>query len=165
MTSLSEGNGNCKKPPGRPPPPLLSPAVNHPPHVKDETYRGSRRPNSRIHRQMARKKITSQQIIFNKIWGKGKQEKNDLLAYVPKRHPNTCPRKLIQNTLKIHRYLHNPTKKETSSAWAAAGKTEWQETNFMKLIISIRWIAITTENSTRNPPPQNLTHIKDDLSY
>jgi hypothetical protein len=40
MTSLSEGNRNCIKPPGRPPPPfplsspLLSPAVNHPPHAK-----------------------------------------------------------------------------------------------------------------------------------
>jgi hypothetical protein len=29
--------------------------------------------------------------------------------------------------------------KETSSAWAAAGKTEWQENNFMKLVISIWW--------------------------
>jgi hypothetical protein len=37
MTPLSEGNGNRKKPQGRPPPPfplLLSPAVSHPPHAK-----------------------------------------------------------------------------------------------------------------------------------
>jgi len=38
MTPLSEGNGNRKKPQGRPPPLffplLLSPAVSHPPHAK-----------------------------------------------------------------------------------------------------------------------------------
>ena len=37
MTPLSEGNGNHKKPQGRPPPffpLLLSPAVSHPPHAK-----------------------------------------------------------------------------------------------------------------------------------
>ncbi len=60
---------------------------------------------------MARKKRTYQQIILNKIREKGKQEENDLLVYVPIRHPNTYPRKLIQNTLKIHRYLNNPTKR------------------------------------------------------
>ncbi len=110
MTPLSEGNGNCKKPLGRPPPPPL-PSCESPTTCKDETYRGSRRPSSRIRRQMARKKRTSQQIIFDKIRGKRKQEKDDLLVYVPKRHPNTYPRKIIQNTLKIHRYLNNPTKR------------------------------------------------------
>jgi len=35
MTPLSEGNGNRKKPQGRPPPPLLpSPDVIHPPHAE-----------------------------------------------------------------------------------------------------------------------------------
>ncbi len=61
--------------------------------------------------------------------------------------------------------IYRIQQKDASSARAAAGKTEWQETNFMKLIISIRWIAITTEKSARKPPPQNLTHSKDDLSY
>jgi hypothetical protein len=60
---------------------------------------------------MARKKRTSQQIIFDKIRRKGKQEKDDLLVYVPKRQPNTYPRKIVQNTLKIRRYLHDPTKR------------------------------------------------------
>ncbi len=100
-------------PPSSPPPPF--PSCESPTTCKDETYRGSRRPSSRIRRQMARKKKTSQQIIFNKIRGKGKQEKDDLLVYVPKRHPNTYPRKIIQNTLKIHRYLNNPTKRSLIS--------------------------------------------------
>jgi hypothetical protein len=39
------------------------------------------------------------------------QEKDEQLVYVPRTHPNTYPRKFIQNTLKIHRYLHNPTKR------------------------------------------------------
>jgi hypothetical protein len=64
---------------------------------------------------MARKKRTSQQIIFNKIREKGKQEEDDLLVYVPKRHPNTYPRKNIQNTLKIHRYLNNTTERNSIS--------------------------------------------------
>ncbi len=56
MTSLSEGNENCKKPSGRPPPPPL-PSCESPTPCKDEPYRGSKRPSSRIRRQMARKKI------------------------------------------------------------------------------------------------------------
>ena len=103
-----------KKPQGDPPPlppPPPFPSCESPTTCKDETYRGSRRPSSRIRRQMARKKRTSQQIIFNKIREKGKQEKDDLLVYVPKKHPNTYPRKIIQNTLKNHRYLNNPTKR------------------------------------------------------
>ncbi len=79
--------------------------------MQDKAYRGSRRPSSRIRRQMARKKRTSQQTIFNKIQEKGKQEEDDPLVYVTKRHPNTYPREIIQNTLKIHRYLNNPTKR------------------------------------------------------
>ena len=65
MTSLSEGNRNCIKPPGKPPPPLPPlfpppfPSCESPTTCKDETYRGSRRPNYRIRRQMARKKRTS----------------------------------------------------------------------------------------------------------
>jgi hypothetical protein len=61
---------------------------------------------------MARKKRTSQQIIFNKIREKGKQEEDDLLVYVTKKHPNTYPRQIIQNALENHRYLNNPTKKK-----------------------------------------------------
>ena len=75
------------------------PSCESPTTCKDETYRGSRRPNTRIRRQMARKKKTSQQIIFSKIREKEKEEENDLPAYVPKKHPNTYPRKIIQNTL------------------------------------------------------------------
>ncbi len=75
MTPLSEGNGNRKKPQGRPPPPFSPPPLpscESPTTCKDEIYRGSRRPSYRIRRQMARKKRTSQQIIFNKIREKGK---------------------------------------------------------------------------------------------
>ncbi len=46
---------------------------------------------------------------------KRKQGEDDLLVYVPMRHPNTHPRKNIQNTLKIHQYLINPTKRISNS--------------------------------------------------
>ena len=99
----------AKSPQGDPPP--LSPAVNHPPHAKmKHTEEADALVPEFAARWRARKR-TSQQIIFDKIRGKGKQEKDDLLVYVPKRHPNTYPRKIIQNTLKIHRYLNNPTKR------------------------------------------------------
>jgi hypothetical protein len=85
---------------------------------------------------MARKKKTSQQIIFNKIREKGQREEDDLLVYVPKRHPNTYPRKITQNTLKIHRYLNNPAKR-TSISMSCSRKERMTGNNFMKLIISI----------------------------
>jgi hypothetical protein len=49
-------------------------------------------------------------LYSTKYEKKGKQEEDDLLVYVPKRHPNTYPHKHIQNTLKIHRYLNNTTR-------------------------------------------------------
>ena len=101
MTLLSEVKESHKKPPPLHPP-LVSPSCESSTTRKDETYRRSRRPNSRIRRQMARKKKTSQQIIFNKIREKGKKEENDLPAYITKEHPDTYPRKIIQYTLYIH---------------------------------------------------------------
>jgi hypothetical protein len=93
-----------EKAPRETPPPLSPstppfPSCESPATCKDETYRGSRRPNSRIRRQMARKKRTSQQIIFNKVREKREQEKDDPLVYIPNEHPNTYPRKFIQNIL------------------------------------------------------------------
>ena len=82
-----------------PPSPPSFPSCESPTTCKDETYRGSRRPSYRIRRQMARRKRTSQQIIFNTIRRKGEQEKDDPLGYVPSKHPNTYPRKFIQNRL------------------------------------------------------------------
>jgi len=141
MTPLSEGNGNRKKPQGRPPPPFFPPpplpSCESPTTCKDETYRGSRRPSPRIRRQMARKKRTSQQIIFNKIREKGKQEEDDLLVYVTKKHPNTYPRQIIQNALENHRYLNNPTKRSFISM-SRSRKMRITGNNFMKLVISIR---------------------------
>jgi hypothetical protein len=86
---------------------------------------------------MARKKRTSQQIIFNKIREKGKQEADDLLVYVTKKHPNTYPRQIIQNALKNHRYLNNPTKRSFISM-SHSRKMRITGNNFMKLVISIR---------------------------
>jgi len=90
-----------EKAPREIPPPLPPsfPSCESPTTCKDETYKRSRRPSYRIRRQMARRKRTSQQIIFNTIRRKGEQEKDDLLGYVPNKHPNTYPRKFIQNRL------------------------------------------------------------------
>jgi hypothetical protein len=96
MTSLSEGNRNCIKPPGRPPPlpfplssPLLSPAVNHPPHAKmKHTGEADALVTEFAARWRARKEHLSK-IIFNKIRRKGEQEKDDLLVYIQNKHPNT----------------------------------------------------------------------------
>jgi len=38
-------------------------------------------------------------LYSTKYEKKKKKEENDLPAYVPKKHPNTYPRKIIQNTL------------------------------------------------------------------
>ena len=119
-----------------PPPPPLS-RCDSPTPCRDEAYRRSRRPSPRIRRQMARKKRTSQQIIFNKIREKGKQEEDDLLVYVTKKHPNTYPRQIIQNALKNHRYLNNPTKRIFISM-SHSRKMRITGNNFMKLVISIR---------------------------
>jgi hypothetical protein len=127
-----------KKSPGKSPraPPTPPRNESHTPR-KDETYRGSRRPSPKIRRQMARKKRTSQRIIFNKIREKGKQEADDPLVYVTKKHPNTYPRKIIQNALENHRYLNNPTKR-SFIRMSRSRKMRITGNNFMQLVISIR---------------------------
>ncbi len=168
MTPLSEGNGNRnKKPQGRPPPPFFPPpplpSCESPTTCKDETYRGSRRPSPRNRRQMARKKRTSHQIIFNKIQKKGKQEEDDLLVYVTKKHPNTYPRTIIQNALENHRYLNNQTKWASSQSCSRKERitgNQLYEASRLYLMI-----ALEIQETTRKPPPQTLTHSKDDLSY
>ncbi len=143
------------------PPPF--PSCESPTTCKDETYRGSRRPSYRIRRRMARKKRTSQRIIFNTIRRKGEQEKDDLLVYVPSEHPKTYPRKFIRNRLKIHRYLQNPAERIFISMSCSRKKRmtgkQLYEANHLYLMI-----AFMSENS-RKLQPQHLISSKDDPSY
>ncbi len=114
---------DCKIPREKPPSPPPE-DVNHPPpaEMKYAEEAGALVPDSAA-RWRARGFILANYIqCSNKE--KKMQEKDELLVYGPKTHPNTYPRKFIQKTLQIHRYLNQPTKHETSSACAAAGKTE-----------------------------------------
>jgi hypothetical protein len=91
MTILSEVKESRKKPQGPPPspspPPPRFPSCESSTTCKEETYRGSRRPNTGIRRQMARKKETSQQIIFNNI--REKEKKRKKTTYPPTSQRNT----------------------------------------------------------------------------
>ncbi len=148
ITSLFDVNNKCKSPQGNSPPP--SPPkkrVTHPQH-RWNTH-------------------GEQQSWFKSFPPDGAQEENILAINIQHSSKKGKYRKRINRSstsqtntpTHIHtnsfktRYkfiaIYRIQQKETSSAWAAAGKTEWQENNFMKLIISIRWVAITTRKRTR----------------
>ncbi len=144
-----------KKPPGRPPPlfPPPFPSCESPTTCKDETYRGSRRPSYRIRHQMARKKKKHPNKLYSTKYEKKDSRKRMTYSSTPQRD---TPTHIHTKSFKTHYKfiaIYRIQQREASSAWAAAGKTEWQETNFMKLFISIQWIALTTENFARNPLP------------
>jgi hypothetical protein len=71
---------------------------------------------------------------------KGKIQKKDKpLIYVPKKTPQHISTQIRSEHAKKFIAIYIIQQKETSSAWAAAEKTRWQESNFMKLVISIWW--------------------------
>ncbi len=85
------------------PPPLPSPDVTHPPHAEMKHTEGA---DALVPEFAARWRAKREHL--NKLHStdsrkKRKDGEGDLLVYVPMRHPNTHPRKNIQNTLKIHR--------------------------------------------------------------
>ncbi len=84
------------------------------------------------------------------------QEKNELFVHVPNKHPNTYPREFIQNTLKIHCYLRNPTKRNfISMSCSRKDRMTGQQLYEASHLYSM--IAINTENVQEN------RHLKTSL--
>jgi hypothetical protein len=98
-----------KIPREKPPPPTPSMRVTHP-QQRWNTH-GEQQPWFKILPPDGAQEENILAINIQHSNKKGKQGKDKPLIYVPNKHPNTYPRKFIQNTLKIHRYLHNPTKR------------------------------------------------------
>jgi hypothetical protein len=85
------------------------------------------------------------------------QEKDKPLIYVPMRHPNTHPRKSIQNTLKIHRYLNNPTKRIFNSM-SCSRKNRMTGKQLKNLIMSVYEENKKMQKAPRetpSPPPSS----------
>ena len=141
-TPLSERNNSWKSPQGDSPPlppPPPSPAVNHPPHAK---MKHTGEADALITEFAARWRARKEHL--RKLYSTKYEEKESRkrMTYSSTSQTNTPTHNHANsfNTCCKFITIYRIQQKEYSSAWAAAGKSEWQENNFMKLIISIWWL-------------------------
>ena len=115
---------------------LLSPAVSHPPHAKmKHTGEADALVPEFAARWHARREHLNK-LYSTKYEKKENRKRMTYSSTSKKNHPNTYPRKIIQNGLENHRYLNNPTKRSPISM-SRSRKTRITGNNFMKLVISI----------------------------
>ena len=150
-----------ENPPGKASPPTPSMRVTHP-QQRWNTH-GEQQPWFKI---LPPDGAQEKNILAINIQHSNKKEKYKKRINHPSTSKTNTPTHIHANSFKT-RYkfiaIYKIQQKETSSAWAAAGKTEWQENNFMELIISVRWIAITTRKHKITTTSKS--HSKNDLSY